>query len=66
IGRTYRRNYHVWQASVTESTETSGSSGTQRLIRTACKALLTTAHSDGIFKILLAQFIDHHINNFNL
>ena len=60
-------------ASVTESTETFGSSGTQRLIRTACKALRhrgsqqcgsssSYLKQQGIFKIPLAQFIGNRFN----
>ena len=66
----------IWEASVTESTETFGSSGTQRLIRTACKALhhrgsqqcgssslfRSYLKQQGIFKIPLAQFIGNRFN----
>uniref|UniRef100_A0A1X7THE8 Uncharacterized protein n=1 Tax=Amphimedon queenslandica TaxID=400682 RepID=A0A1X7THE8_AMPQE len=52
----------LWEASVTMSTETSGSSGTQRLIRTACKALHNCGSHNGIFKIPLAQFVGNRCN----
>ena len=66
----------IWEASVTESTETFGSSGTQRLIRTACKALhhrgsqqcgssslfRSYLKQQGICKIPLAQFIGNRFN----
>ena len=65
----------LWEASVA-STETSGSSGTQRLIRTACKALhhhgsqqcgssslfRSYLKQEGIFKIPLAQFVGNCFN----
>ena len=66
----------LWEASIAGSTETSGSSGSQRLIHTACKALhhrgsqqcgssslfRSYLKQEGIFKIPLAQFVGNRFN----
>ena len=66
----------VWEANASEEGNTSGSSGTQRLIRTACKAFhhrgsqqcgastLFRAYmrKQGVHKIPLAQFVGNRFN----